>query len=223
MPPPCCIVNAASRRWAKIPPISSGIAPITKQLNRVTSRPLPAPAMTRPAGKNLKSVIAAQNRSLHRSGSRSGPASAVATRRQVSSIVLSSGSPEGALSRYFMSQICCEIDATMAMRYDTSAVPPRLSVPRPRRKSQFSIRSCPVELSGGGFGVGNSSRSKPRAGSSLPRVLRRLAFADERCGGGLHPPFELGHHPAAGPAGRYRFEEFQGDPTPALDEAAPPP
>src|SRR6266446_7242644 len=122
MPPPCCIVRAASRRWAKIPPMSSGIAPITKQLNKVTSRPLPAPATTRPAGRDLKSVIAAQNRWLHNAGSRSGAASAVATRRHVSSIVLSSGSPEGPLRRYFMSQICCEIDATTAMG-DGSSLP----------------------------------------------------------------------------------------------------
>jgi hypothetical protein len=46
---------------------------------------------------------------------RLGAASAVATRRQVSSIVLSRGSPEGPLSRYFMSQICCDIEATTAM------------------------------------------------------------------------------------------------------------
>src|SRR5438132_459874 len=46
MPPPCCMVSAASRRWAKIPPISSGIVPITKQLNKVTERPLPAPVTT---------------------------------------------------------------------------------------------------------------------------------------------------------------------------------
>ena len=38
-----------------------------------------------------------------------GAAAARATRRQVSSIVLSSGAPSGALSRYFMSQICWEI------------------------------------------------------------------------------------------------------------------
>ena len=34
--------------------MSSGIVPMTKQLNSVTLRPVPAPAMTRPAGRNLK-------------------------------------------------------------------------------------------------------------------------------------------------------------------------
>ena len=58
MPPPCCMVSAASRRCAKMPPMSSGMAPITKQLNSVTSRSAPAPAMTRPAGKKRKSSIA---------------------------------------------------------------------------------------------------------------------------------------------------------------------
>ena len=36
--------------------------------------------------------------------------------RQVSSMVLSTAAPSGPLSRYFMSQICCEIEATLAMR-----------------------------------------------------------------------------------------------------------
>ena len=41
MPPPCCMVSAASRRLAKMPDMSSGTVPITKQLKRVTLRPLP--------------------------------------------------------------------------------------------------------------------------------------------------------------------------------------
>jgi hypothetical protein len=122
MPPPCCIVSAASRRCAKMPPMSSGIAPMTKQLNRVTERPAPAPATMRPAGRNLKSRIASKKRPAHGAGSRSVAVSAFATRRQVSSIVLSSGSPETAFRRYFMSQICCEIEPTMAMR-NLSCVP----------------------------------------------------------------------------------------------------
>jgi hypothetical protein len=36
-------------------------------------------------------------------------------RCQLSSIVLSSAAPSGPLSRYFMSQICCEIEATLGM------------------------------------------------------------------------------------------------------------
>src|SRR5215469_2042296 len=111
-----------------MPPISSGIVPITKQLNRVTPvRVLPAPATTRPAGRNLKSVIAAQNRVTHPAASRSGAASAVATRRQVSSIVLSTTSPEGVLRRYFMSQICCDIEPTSAM-VETSSYRPEITI-----------------------------------------------------------------------------------------------
>ena len=56
IPPPCCIVNAASLSISKIPPISSGMVPITKQLNNVTERAVPAPAKILPAGKNLKSL-----------------------------------------------------------------------------------------------------------------------------------------------------------------------
>ena len=51
-PPPCCIVTAASRRWSKIPDKLSGIVPMTKQLNSVTLRSVPAPARMRPAGRN---------------------------------------------------------------------------------------------------------------------------------------------------------------------------
>src|SRR5207302_10815438 len=57
---------------------------------------------------------------VHAGASRSGTASAVATRRQVSSIVLSSISPEGPLRRYFMSQICCDIEPTSAMAETSS-------------------------------------------------------------------------------------------------------
>ena len=53
MPPPCCMVRAASLRPSKMAPISSPMVPITKQLKSVTSRFVPAPAMMRPAGKNL--------------------------------------------------------------------------------------------------------------------------------------------------------------------------
>ena len=58
MPPPCCIVSAASRKPEKIPDISSAISPITKQLNKVTDRSVPAPEIIRPAGKNCASLSA---------------------------------------------------------------------------------------------------------------------------------------------------------------------
>src|SRR5947209_10265168 len=53
-------------------------------------------------------------------------ATALATRRQVSSIVRSIGSPAmgpfaGPFSRYFMSQICCEIEATTGIGAVSSA------------------------------------------------------------------------------------------------------
>ena len=54
MPPPCCIVTALSCRARKMPEIESSIAPITKQLNNVTLRGVPAPAWMRPPGKNAK-------------------------------------------------------------------------------------------------------------------------------------------------------------------------
>ena len=86
---------------------------MTKQLKSVTLRPAAAPATSRPAGRNLKPSIAAPNRPAQSSASRSGAAKAVATRRHVSSMVLSRAVPSGALSRYFMSQICWAIDATV--------------------------------------------------------------------------------------------------------------
>ena len=44
------MVRAASFRWEKMPSIESGIVPIVKQFESVTLRPVPAPAMIRPAG-----------------------------------------------------------------------------------------------------------------------------------------------------------------------------
>ena len=55
MPPPCCMVSAASFSISKMPPMLSGIVPMTKQLNSVTERAVPAPAVMRPAGRYLKS------------------------------------------------------------------------------------------------------------------------------------------------------------------------
>jgi hypothetical protein len=51
MPPPCCSVSAASFRPWKMPGIESSSVPMTKQLNNVTLRPVPAPARMRPAGR----------------------------------------------------------------------------------------------------------------------------------------------------------------------------
>ncbi len=53
------MVSAASFSAVKIPSIVSGIVPMTKQLNSVTLRPVPAPAVIRPAGRNLKPSSAA--------------------------------------------------------------------------------------------------------------------------------------------------------------------
>ena len=44
MPPPCCIVTAPSCRARKMPGIESSTIPMTKQLNSVTLRAVPAPA-----------------------------------------------------------------------------------------------------------------------------------------------------------------------------------
>jgi hypothetical protein len=52
------MVSAASFRLSKIAAMSSWIVFITKQLNRVTRRSVPAPAMMRPAGRTLKSASA---------------------------------------------------------------------------------------------------------------------------------------------------------------------
>ena len=72
--------------------MSSAIVPITKQLNRVTLRPVPAPAITRPAGRNE-----AGQRRMEPLGPEFGVAlgrcPAPGTRRQVPSKSPSSAAP----------------------------------------------------------------------------------------------------------------------------------
>ena len=111
MPPPCCMVSAASLTFSKIEPRSSSMQPITKQLKSVTPRPVPAPARMRPAGRKAKSTMASANRPAQRSRARLGSAAATAraTLSQVSAMTRSTGDPSAALRRYFMSQICSEI------------------------------------------------------------------------------------------------------------------
>ena len=121
MPPPCCMVSAASRRFSKMPDMSSGMAPMTKQLNSVTLRPVPAPAITRPAGRNLKSCRASWKRPAHSSGSRSGTAKARATRHQVASRS-ASAAPEASRKRYFMSQMRWETGAQSIVHSPVSDV-----------------------------------------------------------------------------------------------------
>ena len=115
MPPPCCIVSAASLTPSKIAPRSSSISPKTKQLNSVTSRPVPAPARMRPAGRKPRSAMASWKRCAQRSRTRlppfSGAAAARATRQNVSSAVASMGVPSSPLKRYLRSQISAEIGA----------------------------------------------------------------------------------------------------------------
>ncbi len=65
MPPPCCIVSAASLTPSKMAPRSSAMVPSTKQLKSVTERPVPAPARMRPAGRKPKSAIASWKRCAH--------------------------------------------------------------------------------------------------------------------------------------------------------------
>ena len=56
MPPPCCMVSAASRNSRKCPTMSSGMVPITKQLNSVTVRPVPAPGDHPPCRQELEAL-----------------------------------------------------------------------------------------------------------------------------------------------------------------------
>jgi len=59
IPPPCCIVSADSRSAAKMPSSESSTVPITKQLNSVTRRAVPAPARIRPpAGTEVVEHVA---------------------------------------------------------------------------------------------------------------------------------------------------------------------
>ena len=65
MPPPCCMVSAASFTPSKMALRSSSILPRTKQLKRVTARPVPAPARMRPAGRKPRSAMASWKRLAH--------------------------------------------------------------------------------------------------------------------------------------------------------------
>ena len=78
MPPPCCMVSAASFRPSKMPDMESSSVPMTKQLNSVTRRPEPAPARMRPAGRNLRSPINPSKACAQRSRKASGSACATA-------------------------------------------------------------------------------------------------------------------------------------------------
>ena len=112
-PPPCCMVRAASRKCSKMPSRLSGMVPITKQLNKVTVRPVPAPAMMRPAGRNLKPESAVSNcvRQCRRARAGSASAIAAATRDHVASTPPSPPSPS-TRKRYFAFQISAEISAS---------------------------------------------------------------------------------------------------------------
>ena len=124
-----------------MPVMSSGMSPMTKQLNRVTLRPLPAPEKIRPPGRKRKSSMASRNRGSQAAGSVSGAARARATRRQVSETVLSTGSPSAALRRYFMSQICWEIDAAFAITAPAFAGSPGRRPRRPPPEARKSLKT----------------------------------------------------------------------------------
>ena len=90
-PPPCCIVTAVSLSESRMPAIESSTGPETKQLNSVTCLSVPAPASTRPPGKNRKPHSSSRYRDDQDSGLFSTPAMAPATRANVSSRSASTG------------------------------------------------------------------------------------------------------------------------------------
>ena len=91
------------------------MSPMTKQLNSVTRR-LGAGAGEDAAGRQEAEILQrlVERRFPASPGSASACASARATRRQLSSIVRSTGVPSASFSRYFASQICREIGAALA-------------------------------------------------------------------------------------------------------------
>jgi hypothetical protein len=115
MPPPACMVRAASFTLSKMPLRSSGMRPSTKQLNSVTVRPVPAPARMRPAGRKPKSANASWNVRAHFSCTRFPPfstlAAARATRQKVSSRLASAAISAEPEKRYLRAQISREIGA----------------------------------------------------------------------------------------------------------------
>ncbi len=94
MPPPHCIVTALRRKCSKIASIESSMKSMTKQLNSVTSRAVPAPARMRPAGRKRKSSRTPRNACAHGRASRGSTlAAARATRSHVSPIHSSRAEP----------------------------------------------------------------------------------------------------------------------------------
>ncbi len=87
--------------------MESATVPMTKQLNSVTARPVPAPARMRPAGRKRYPARASAKASAcsRRHSGFSAWLAAKATRPQLSTTSPSIGVPSGCRKRYFMSQI----------------------------------------------------------------------------------------------------------------------
>ena len=109
MPQPAFSVSPASCTLFRMSSIESRMVPETVQLIvEVAGLCASAPAfdMMRPAGiAPLRSAHRKRSNHCSRAVASSTPASVVATRRQVSSIVASMGVPSLAVNRYFRSQM----------------------------------------------------------------------------------------------------------------------
>jgi hypothetical protein len=130
------MVSAASRRWAKIPPISSGIVPITKQLKSVTERSVPAPArIGRPAEIEIlqHGVKAFCPEFCPLLGLGQGVGDPAPTFLDG----LVHACPSWPFRRYFMSQICWEIAATCGISLQYL---PEASIDRKRGLAPLTVR-----------------------------------------------------------------------------------
>src|SRR6516162_11047052 len=109
-----------------------------------------------------------------------------------------------------MSQICCEIEATTAMVDSASfSTEKDTTVLDPFDRTFLSTAIVVSRLSG------RTPRGSCR--NTRRRLVQSFGLAQQCCSSGLDPFLEFGHYSAAGPAGRYRREEFEDNPAWAFE------
>ena len=137
MPPPCCMVSAASRRCSKMPPMSSGMVAHDEAVEQGDA-PVGAGAGQDAAGRQEPEILQAPGRSAPPSR-RARPRRRPGRGRRGARCPRWSGRQacRRPFSRYFMSQICWEIAAIWVIHRLPAAGPER-SGHRPAIAANFA-------------------------------------------------------------------------------------